>query len=60
MSDSGATTLTERQHYWLEQVRACEVSGKSIAEHAAQQVIDAKGYCQLKPNCKNYDQLIGP
>lgn len=34
--------LTERQRYWLEQVRACEASGKSIAEYAAEQGLAAK------------------
>ena len=29
-------TLTERQRYWLEHVQACEASGKSIAEYAAE------------------------
>jgi hypothetical protein len=42
MNESAATNLTERQQYWLEQVRACEASGKSIAEYAADQGIDAK------------------
>lgn len=35
-------TLTERQRYWLEQVQACEVSGKTIAEYAKAQGLDAK------------------
>ena len=35
-------TLSERQRYWLEQIRACEVSGKTIAEYALDQGIDAK------------------
>ncbi len=30
------STLTERQRYWLEHVQACETSGKSIAEYAAE------------------------
>ena len=33
------STLTDRQHYWLEHVQACEASGKSIAEYAATQGI---------------------
>ncbi len=35
MSEAEGTTLTERQRYWLEQVQACEASGKTIAEYAA-------------------------
>ena len=35
-------TLTERQRYWLEQVQACETSGKTIAEYAKAQGLDAK------------------
>ena len=42
MTESIATTLTERQRYWLEQVQSCEVSGKTIAEYAADEGIDAK------------------
>ena len=34
--------LTDRQRYWLEQVQACEASGKSIAEYAAAQDIPAQ------------------
>ena len=34
--------LTDRQRYWLEQVQACEASGKSIAEYAAAQGIVAQ------------------
>ena len=37
MSEVAGATLTERQHYWLEQVRACESSGKTVAEYAAEQ-----------------------
>ena len=29
--------LTKRQRYWLQHIRACEVSGKSMAEYAASQ-----------------------
>lgn len=35
-------TLTERQRYWLEQIQLCEASGKTIAEYAIDQGIDAK------------------
>ena len=36
------SALTDRQRYWLEQVQACEASGKSIAEYAAAQGIVAQ------------------
>ena len=42
MNESAVANFTERQRYWLEQVLACEASGKSIAEYAADQGIDAK------------------
>ena len=42
MNESATKTLTERQQYWLEQVRACQASGKSIAEYAADEGLDAK------------------
>ena len=42
MSNKGGTGLTERQRYWLEQVRACEASGKTVAEYAAEQGISAQ------------------
>jgi hypothetical protein len=42
MGNTGGTTLTERQHYWLEQVRACEASGKTVAEYAAEQGFSAQ------------------
>jgi hypothetical protein len=35
-------TLTERQRYWLEHVQSCEASGKTIAEYAKAQGLDAK------------------
>ena len=35
-------TLTERQRYWLEQIEACESSGKTIAEHAAEIGVSAQ------------------
>ena len=35
-------TLTERQRYWLEQIQLCEASGKTIAEYAIDQGIDAQ------------------
>jgi hypothetical protein len=42
MSEAAGATLTERQHYWLEQVRACEASGKTVAEYAAEQGFSAQ------------------
>jgi hypothetical protein len=34
--------LTERQNYWLKHVRACEASGKSIADYAVDHDINVK------------------
>jgi hypothetical protein len=34
--------LTERQRYWLEHIQACEASGNSMAEYAAEQGITAR------------------
>ena len=42
MSEVSGATLTERQHYWLEQVCACEASGKTVSEYAAEQGISAQ------------------
>jgi len=42
MGEVAGTTLTERQRYWLEQVRACEASGKTVAEYAAEQGFSAQ------------------
>ena len=42
MSNVAGTVLTERQRYWLEQVRACEASGKTVAEYASEQGISAQ------------------
>jgi len=35
MDQIAEPALTERQHYWLNHLQACEASGKSIAEYAA-------------------------
>ena len=35
-------TLTERQRYWLQQIQLCEASGKTIAEYAMDQGIEAQ------------------
>ncbi len=34
--------LTERQRYWLEQIKACEASGKSVATYAADHGVEAR------------------
>ena len=39
MNQEMIPALTERQRYWLEHIRACEASGKSMAEYAASQGI---------------------
>ncbi|RLJ16854.1 hypothetical protein DJ031_15390 [bacterium endosymbiont of Escarpia laminata] len=35
MNETEEVKLTDPQRYWLEQIRACEASGKTIAEYAA-------------------------
>ena len=42
MSEAEGAILTERQHYWLGHVQACEVSGKIIAEYASEHGITAQ------------------
>jgi hypothetical protein len=42
MGNATGKTLTQRQRYWQEQVRACEASGKTAAEYAAEQGISAQ------------------
>ncbi len=42
MNEAEGSALTERQRYWLEQVQACEASGKSIAEYAAEHGLAAQ------------------
>ena len=37
MIDAGGAELTERQRYWLEQIKACEASGMSATAYAAEQ-----------------------
>ena len=41
MNETEGVALTERQRYWLEQMRACKASGKSIADYAADHGITA-------------------
>jgi hypothetical protein len=41
--DSGQESpLTERQRYWLKHIQACEASGKTVADYALAQGINAK------------------
>ncbi len=35
MDEGEGTRLTKHQRHWLEQIQACEASGKSVAEYAA-------------------------
>jgi len=42
MGNAAGAILTERQRYWLDQIRACEASGKTVAEYAAEQGISAQ------------------
>jgi len=42
MRDAERATLTDRQRYWLEQVQACEASGKTVAEYTAEQGLSAQ------------------
>ena len=42
MSEATETTLTDRQRYWLKHIQACVASGKTIAEYAMDQGLQAK------------------
>ncbi len=42
MEKAKSPPLTECQRYWLEYLPACEASGKSIAEYAAEQGLVAR------------------
>ncbi|GMQ87419.1 MAG: hypothetical protein BMS9Abin08_0622 [Gammaproteobacteria bacterium] len=42
MSEAEGTALTERQRYWLEHVQACDASGKTISEYAAEHNLAAQ------------------
>ena len=42
MSEVEGTELTERQRYWFEHVQACEASGKTVAEYAAEHSLAAQ------------------
>ncbi len=37
MNETEGAELTERQRYWLEQIKACEASGMSASAYAAEQ-----------------------
>ena len=37
MNETAGPELTERQRYWLEQIKACESEGKSLSSYAADQ-----------------------
>ena len=41
MNKAEEGSLTERQQYWLKHIRACEASGKSIADYAVEHEISA-------------------
>ena len=36
MGEADGTRLTERQRHWLEQIQACEASGKSVIAYASE------------------------
>ncbi|MEW8028541.1 MAG: hypothetical protein AB2806_12470 [Candidatus Thiodiazotropha sp.] len=42
MEEAQSPTLTERQRYWLEHIRACEASGNSIAVYTAEHGLAAR------------------
>jgi hypothetical protein len=42
MDNAQKSSLTERQQYWLNHIRACEASGKSIADYAVDHDINVK------------------
>ena len=42
MDKAQEDSLTERQQYWLDHIRACEASGKSMADYAEAHDIHAK------------------
>ena len=46
--DVSAADLTERQVYWLEQLKACELSGLSLSAYAAQQGFHVGGIYAAK------------
>ena len=48
--DTQEISLTEHQRYWLDHLRACEVSGKGIAVYADEHGLDAKAMYTAKAN----------
>jgi len=42
MKEASEISLTEHQRYWLNHVRACEVSGKRITEYAAEHSLSVR------------------
>ena len=42
MDSAQETLLTDCQRYWLKHIQACEESGKTVAEYATGQGIEAK------------------
>ncbi|MEN8132074.1 MAG: hypothetical protein ABFS45_18235 [Pseudomonadota bacterium] len=42
MDAAQETLLTDRQRYWLEHIQACEALGKTVAEYAMAQGLEAK------------------
>ena len=42
MDSAQETILTDRQRYWLEHIHTCDALGKTVAEYAAGQGIEAK------------------
>ena len=42
MATTENTDLTERQHYWLKHIRACNASGKTTIDYARENGINVK------------------
>ena len=40
--------LTERQRFWLEHIRACEASGKSMAEYATEHGVKVRAMYSVR------------
>ncbi len=51
--------LTQRQRYWLEHLQACETSGKTIAEYAAELGVTARAMYEGKKTLKKKGVLPG-
>ena len=48
MDEVEGAALTERQRYWLERIKGCEASGKSVAAYAAEQGFEAQAMYAAK------------